>query len=242
MCYYSGRLYTVEKRKEDRIYRRRLAVYSVTDQDTVTLLDTLELEGDARSPRVDHQSGRIYIPCRYNGVCVVRYDGSKLVPATTLRCQGIADSLAVVSTDTLYVRNSNTVCLVDVIQDRVTARLQPPREVGDKWSSNMAVLGDTVLVAYDDTLVIYRHGIPTADKLIPRPQGLRTVNALPTDHHSSFLVCDQDSRSVYVLDVTGNHTHTIPIPGDMKVHDCTVVEGQLWVGGNTRDIIVMSSQ
>ena len=245
MCYYSGRLYTVERRKEDGSYRDRLAVYSVSDQDTVTLLDTLDLEGRARHPRVDRQSGRVYIPCGSRGVCVVRYDGSKLVPVTTLRCVGRAASLAVVSTNTLYVsdRDSETVCLVDVTQDRVTARLPPPREVSGEWPYSIAVLGDTVLVVYTGiTLFIYRHGVPTQGKPIPRLQGRKYVIGLITDHHSSFLVCDRVSRTVFVLDISGTLTHTIPIPGDRIPLDCTVVEGQLWVGCFNGDIIVMSSQ
>ncbi len=243
MCYYSGRLYTVEWRREDE--SDRLAVYSVSDQHTVTLLDTLDLEGDAYHPRVDRQSGRVYIPCESRGVCVVRYDGSKLVPVTTLRCVGDAYSLAVVSTDTLYVSDysSDTVCLVDVTQDRVTHRLQPPQEVSGVTPDSLAVLGDTVLmVYYSKNLVIYRHGVPTPGKVIPRPQGLKNVHGLTTDHHSSFLLCDQLSRSVHVLDVSGNLTHTIPIPGHSTPLYCTVVGGQLWVGCENGDIIVMSSQ
>ena len=245
MCYHSGRLYTVERRGKDWSYRYRLAVYSASDQDTVTLLDTLDLEGRASDPRVDRQSGQVYIPCEYSGVCVVRYDGSKLVPVTTLRCVRKADSLAVVSTDTLYVcdYSSKTVCLVDISQDRVTHRLQPPREVRDEAPYSIAVLGDTVLVCYvSNNLVIYRHGVPTPGKVIPWPQGLRDVTGLTTDHHSSFLLCDRRSRSVYVLDVSANHTHTIPIPGDRTPLNCTVVGGQLWVGCNNGDIIVVSSQ
>ncbi len=242
MCYDNWRLYTVEERKEDESYR--LAVYSVTDQDTVTLLHTLDLEGDAWDPRVDRQSGQVYIPCQSRGVCVVSYDGSKLVPVTTLRCVGRADSLAVVSTNTLYVcdRVSGTVYLVDVTQDRVTATLQPPQEVRGKEPHYIAVLGDTILVGYGYNLVIYRHGVPTPGKLIPRPQGLESVTGLTTDHHSSFLASDAESDTVYVLDVGGNLTHTIPIPGDRKPGDCTVVGGQLWVGCWNGHIIVMSSQ
>ncbi len=210
---------------------------------TVTLLDTLDLEGEAWDPHVDRQSGRVYIPCGHSGVCVVRYDGSKLVPVTTLRCVRDAHRLAVVSTDTLYVMDfaTVTVCLVDVNQDRVTSRLQPPGEVGDEGPYNIAVLGDVVLVNYAcPYLVIYQHGVPTPGKLIPLPQGLGEVTGLTTDHHSSFLLCD--SRSVYVLDISGNLTHTIPIPGNREPLDCTVVGGQLWVGCSKGDIIVMSSQ
>ena len=243
MCYHSGRLYTVERRWEDRSYR--LAVYSVSDQDTVTLLDTLDLEGRARHPRVDRQSGRVYIPCGSRGVCVVRYDGSKLVPVTTLRCVRDAGSLAVVSTNTLYVCDwdSETVCLVDVTQDRVTARLQPPREVRGERPSHVAVLGDTVLVMYaGPKLVIYRHGVPTPGKPIRRPQGLKSVYGLTTDQHSSFLVSAGWSHTVSVLDISGKLTHSIPIHGNRMPRDCTVVGGQLQVVCNNGYVIDLSSQ
>ncbi len=253
MCYYSGRLYTVESRWEDRSYRYRLAVYSVSDQDTVTLLGTLDLEGRAWHPRVDRQSGQVYIPCYARGVCVVRYDDSKLTMVTTLRCVEDAYSLAVVSTDTLYVcdYSSKTVCLVDVSQDVVTHRLQKPWEVRGDTPNWIAFLGDTVLVEYGSNgLVIYQHRFSTPGKVIPLPQGLQQVWGLTTDHHSSFLLCDKKSRSVYVLDISGNHTHTIFIPRDMIIfipekrepEDCTVVGGELWVGCLKGEIIVMSSQ
>ncbi len=242
MCHYSGRLYTVEGR--DGVGSYRLAAYSVTNQDTVTLLDTLDLGEGVGDPRVDHHSGRVYIACGPSGVCVVRYDGSKLVPVTTLRCVGTADSLAIVSTNTLYVIDWDkmTVSLIDDTQDRVTTRLQLPQELTDTPPDNISVLGDTVLVGFDETLVLYRHGVPTPGKVMPRPQGLKYVTALSTDHHSSFLVSSGRSHTVSVLDVSGNLTHTIPIPGDRQPRDCTVVGEQLWVGCDNGDIIVMSSQ
>ncbi len=104
MCYFS----TTETLYMAKC-RYRLAVYSVSGRDsTITLLDTLDL-GDTwggtpvSQPRVDHQSDRLYIPCSRQGVRVVRYDGSKLVPGTTLRCMKEAISLAVASPHTLYV-------------------------------------------------------------------------------------------------------------------------------------------
>ncbi len=46
MCYFSGRLYTTEGRKETWPPRFSLAVCSVTNHDTVTLLDKLDLDGE----------------------------------------------------------------------------------------------------------------------------------------------------------------------------------------------------
>ncbi len=211
------------------------------------LMATLDLQGDeAGQPRVDRQSGRVYIPCGRRGVYVVRYDGSKLVPVATLRCVAEAYGLAVVSRDTLYVCGwaSESVCSVDVTKDRVTARLHPPREVRSEWTQHMAVLGDTVLVVYTGAnLVIYRHGVSTPGKLLPKPGGLQMfVHGLTTDYHSSFLLLDNDSHTVYVLDISGTLTHTIPIPGDRLPLDCTVVGGQLWVACRNGVIIVISSQ
>ncbi len=92
-------------------------MYRVTDQDTVTLLDKLDLDlvlnqGDeAREPRIDRQSGRVYISRLSDGVRVVRYDSSKLVSVTTLRCVGKAGSLGVVSPDTLGRPHLDCLCL-----------------------------------------------------------------------------------------------------------------------------------
>ncbi len=224
-----------------------MAVYTVTDQDTVTLMGILDLEGTyIWQPRVDLQSGLVYIPCGSNGVSVVKYDGSKLVSVTTLRCVAKAVSLAVVSPDSLYVcdGDSETICLVDVTQDKVTARLQAPQGVVRGSPCHIAVLGDTILVAYGgEDLVLYRHGVPTLGQLLPRPQGLVFVHGLTTDHHSNFLLMDRSINTVNVLDISGNLTHTIPISGYRAPWDCTVVEDQLWLACDYNgDIIVMSSQ
>ncbi len=245
MCYFSGRLYTTEvwKGYGSNIYR--LAVYSVIDQNTVTLLDTLDLEDSPTEPRLDRQSGRVYISCKSRSIYVVRYDGSKLVLITTLRCMGKPHALAVVSPDTLYVYDdgSNTVYLPHVTEDRVTARLQNPVEVAYSCPFTIAILGDTILVGCENNeLVIHRHGVPTPGKLLPKPQGLEDISSLTTDHHSSFLLVDVDSNTLFVLDIRGNLTHTISIPGDRDPRGCTVVGGQLWVGCGNGDIIVMSSQ
>ncbi len=245
MCYFSGRLYTTEVQEKTKSVVFRLAVYSVTGLDTVTLLDTLDLKGQPTEPRICHQSDRVYLSCKSIGVYVVKYDGSQLVHIATLRHVGEPSGLAVVSPDTLYMcdKTSKTVCLVNVTQDRVTTKLENPVKVGYSRPFNIAVLGDMVLVGYgSDELAIYRHGVPTPCKLPPKPQGLKDITSLSTDHHSRFLLVDRISDTLYVLDISGNVTHTISIPGDRKPHDCTVVGGQTWVGCGNGDIIVMSPQ
>ncbi len=219
-------------------------MYSVTAEDTVTLLDTLDMEGYGREFCVDRQSGQVYISSDASGVHLVRYDGSKLVPLTTLKCVRKAVSLAMVTSDNLYVCDwvTKTVCRVDVTQDRVTARLQTPPEVANELPSQIAVLGDTVLVVYVDlSLVIYHHSVHTPGELLARPQGLKSVFGLTTDHHFTFLLCDGSSRSVSVLDVSGNLTHTISVPGYKQPRYCTMVRDQLWVGCDNGDIVVMST-
>ncbi len=254
MCYSSGRLYTTEMWQEAGSNRTLLAVYSVTlDKDTVSLLDTLDLEGadmNAYHPRIDHQNGKVYIPCESHGICVARYDGSKLVRIATLRAVVKAMNLAVVSPDTLYVCDwpSHTVCVVDVSQDRVTARLRKPGElsVTGVVPDKTAVLGDTVLVGHISfSLAIYRHGVHTPGKLLTPPQRLDKVYDITTDHHFSFLLACKfsDRHTVLVFDINGNLTHTIPIPGHWEPRACTVVEGEVWVAcknGYTNNILVLS--
>ncbi len=247
MCYYSGRLYTTGKPRDTTLAENgmnRLTVYSVMDQDTITLLNTLDLGEHAGEPRVDHQSGRVYIPCGINGICVAKFDGSKLVRVTTLHCVRKAIVLAVASPNTLYVIDwdSQNVCLVDVTQDRVTARLQVPHAVKDVWGIQIAVLGDTVLVVYGVNLVLYRHGVPTPGRLLALPQGVHGVFGLTTDNHSAFLVSDRTSRTMCVLDISCNLTHTIPLPWQRRPLDCTVVGRQLWVLCENGHILVLSSK
>ena len=251
ICYSSGRIYTTEMWKEAGSTRTLLAVYSVTlDKDTVTLLDTLDLEGanmNAYYPRMDHQNGKVYIPCATHGICVVRYNGSKLVRIATLSGVVKAMNLSVVSPDTLYVCDwhSHTVCLLDVSQDRVIARLRTPGELGLTGTvpDKTAVLGDTVLVGHlGYSLAIYRHGVYTPGKLLTLPQRLDNVYDITTDNHFSFLVACKfsDRDTVLVFDTNGNVIHTIPIPGDTKPVACTVVGGELWVAYLNGKISVLS--
>ena len=222
----------IDNREASDEFQYRLAAYTVTGKTAITPLDTLHLENTFRisKPRVDHHTGLIYIPCSKNGISVVKYDCNKLVVIKTLRCVEIARALAVVSQDILYVcswhsveKKKDCVCVVDVSQDRVTTRLQPPRGVREWFPVNITILGDTLLVKYvrtcmvvsasiEEKLVIYRHNASTPGKLVTRPQGLQNVSGLSTDQHSSFLVADIASCKVFVLGISGNLTHTISIP------------------------------
>ncbi len=160
------------------IYSLLLSVYSVTDKDSITLLDTLDLNLDTESvfdgakPRVDIQTGEVYIPCGRHGLYVVRYDGSKLVPIATLRCMEEVLRLAVASPDNLYRRGTvKAVCEVDINQKGVTDRLKTLILEND-WRfpcEHIAVLGDTVLWSDTYSLYICRHGISTPEELTDLP-------------------------------------------------------------------------
>ena len=166
-----------------------------------------------------------------------------------------ATGLAVVSADTLYVcdMDSDTVCLVDVTQDRVTDKLQAPEKCGVGYGPcQIALLGDTLLVMYEYYslqfyyLAISRHCVPMPGKMLPRQPQLTPYwpTMLTTNHHSNFLLPNHETdgtKAVYLFNTNGNLTHTIPIPGDRLPNSCTVVGRQLWIPCG-RKIIVMSSQ
>ncbi len=252
LCHFDRMLYTTEMRygTGSQEFTYRVAVYSIADQDNVTLLDTLDLDS-AGYPSVDHKSGQVYIPCD-SGVYVVKCDGVKLSHVTTLSCVGSLCGVAVVSSDTLYVCKGSewfqcdTPYLVDVSQDRVTGKLKSLQEMSRAGCpGDVAVLGDTVLVQYGNcTLVLYPHGIQGAGQLLRLPPYMRVVGGLTTDHHSNFLMVAPEDHYVHVLDITGKLTHNIPIPrnnSNKEPQVCTVVEGQVWVGYDNGDILVMSS-
>ncbi len=246
LCYINGRLYSIERRRERPSNQYRLAVYGVNN-DTITLLETLHLDTTASLPFVGRFSGRVYIPCLSRGVRIVLYDGSKLGEITTLSCVRNPRGVAEVSPSTLYVcdLDTRTVCQVDVNQDAITANLQEPPGFERRRLEQVAFLGDTVLVRYSNSLVAYRHGIPSPGKLITRPGILK---GLTTDHHSSFILVGDDEgtglRNVFVLDLNGTLTHTVPVSADRKQspHICAVVGERLWLVCRNGDILVMSSE
>ena len=218
---------------DDDVYDQcRLTVYTGVRENDLMQLDTQYLDTfQGARPSVDHYTGKIYIADRFRAVGVFWYDGTKLLELSSLICISAPGELAVVSRDELYVCDSDdrTVSLVDVNKDRVTAKLIAPDKIGRQRPDSIAVVGETLLVSYiypELNLVIYRHGIPTPGKMVPRPQGLRSVTALSTDNHLCFLVTDGESNAVYVLDLSGKLVRVIPSPVN-DIRDCIVVDGQL---------------
>ncbi len=252
LCYSDGALYVRERWKitKDRsIYS--LAVYRI--QSDITLLDRLKLEMSVLwysvSPRVDRHSQHVFVPCRDSGVTVVRLDRDRLVRKRTLTCVKDAVSVDVMSTDNAYVGDydSESVHVVDIINDRITLTLEKPDIGKDNLPHSLAVLGDSIMVAYgytDPTLVVYRHGSPAPVRVIPRPGGLQELTVVSTDCHSlKFLLTDNVTNSVFVIDENGELHHRVNIDTESStLSDCAVVNRQLWVGCYSGDIIMMSSQ
>ncbi len=250
--YSDDSLYVVEGLQQLGKASYSLAVYRVhSDSGDITWLHSetvLEMGYSPLflSPRMDRHSRRVFIPCPDNGVTVVHLDGDRLERESTLTCVKYAVSVDVMSPDTVYVgdKDSNSVRVVDITDDRITATLETPDTVGDEPPYSLAVLGDSVMVCYGKcTLVIYRHGSCTPVRVIPHPRGLRDVTAISTDCRSNYIVTDYEIRSVFIIDANGELCHTVNIPHtDSEPWDCAVVNQQLWVGCNNGDIVIMSSQ
>ncbi len=251
LCYSDGGLYVVQGRwEEPGQHRWSLAVYQVhSDSEDLTLTDTLEMGASEMwpvCPRFECHSRRVFVSCRYKGVAVVRRDGDRLVREKTLTCTRDARSMDTISPDTIYVCDwySHSVHVVDVRDDRITLTLEKPDTLKSEWPWRLAVLGDSVIVGYTDSpLVVYHHGSPAPVRVIPRPETLRYVFTLSTDSQCHFMITDSFTKSVFIMDVSGNVLHTVNLDSDsLGPADCAVVNRQLWVGCSNGDIVIMSSQ
>ncbi len=193
-------------------------------------------------PRVDSLH-RVYVPCGTSGVKVFHCQDGHLIPARDpLRCVRNACSICVNTTDTVFVGDwyTNSLYLVSVSTDTVIKRLETPTE-GKGYPYYVSVLGQRVLFCYaDNTLVIYDSDSPTPFKVLKKPEGLKGVSSITSDSHSSSFLITNFGGPVYVLDdkllwyriYTGHH----------ELHDCDVVESQLWLGYEQGDIDILTSQ
>ncbi len=246
LCYSDGCLYTLQQPVQPDRQNVILAVYHVRrDSADITLLDTLELGLPLAMChcRVERHSRRVFIPRRKRGVTVIRFSGDKLVTERTLTCVKRADSVDVMSPNTIYV-GSDGVYVVDVRNDRITSTLElPTKGIGTLF--RLALLGDIVMVADNDaTAVLYHHGSPVPVKVVTFPSGvMRYLPAISTDFHRHFLVADSRTSSVHVLDINGNLRHTVEsVYAATMPWRCAVVNRQLWLGFSSGDIVIMSSQ
>ncbi len=248
LSYSDGCLFICELQYEPEFgFRQSLAVYQIGNED-ITLLDRLELGSVGRltlvCPRVERHSRRIFTPCHERGVTVACLDGDRLVRERTLTSVRNVVSMDVMSPDTVYVCDGARVHVVDIRNDRKTSTLEKPYTVRKVQPRSLAVLDDSVLVCCGGTgtLVTYRHGSTTPVRVVPHPGGLQIVTCASTDYQGHFLLTDDDTKSVFVMDVHGNLCHKININTDSATQDCAVVQRQLWVGCKSGDIVIMSSQ
>ncbi len=238
-------------------YIYSLAVYRILPSDSgdMTLLDRLQLWEDgpwSGCPRVDSHSRRVFVPCPGTGVTVAHLDGERLVRERTLTCVKGAESVDVMSSNIIYVRDGSSVHVVDVRGDKKMLTLERPETVKSyDRPYRLAVLCHCVMVSYGYTerhLVVYSHGSPTPVSVIPCPEGLDEVTAVSTDCQRHFLVIvsttksDSTSKSMLVTHVNGKICHTVDILTDRYIRDCAVINRQLWVGCLNGNIVIMSSQ
>ncbi len=109
-------MYATEQRI-DSDHSVTLAVYMVhSDTENIELIDSIEL-GLIKglllwsvSPRVEHPSQRVFIPCGFRGVTVARLDGDRLLKERTLICVRHAVSVDILSSDTVYVCDLACLC------------------------------------------------------------------------------------------------------------------------------------
>ncbi len=221
-----------------------LCMYHVTGQG-LALLDTVRLD-DYGYPRVDGHSQQVYIT-RFlsGGVSVVSWEDNRLTTQPTLKCVGVCRIVGVMSPHTLCACDedgeSSSVSVVSVTDDTVTATLRNPEEVRDKEPSHIAVVGDSILVEYEDhNLVLYENSVSSPGTMVTWPAGLRSVCGMSSDGVSRFLVCARNSKTVFVLDVSGKLCGKINVDTASDIWDCAVVDGKLLVGCHNGDIVVMS--
>ncbi len=247
LCYDGNQLFCLE---ED-ISRTWLTVYGRNVwSNTPTLLCMCSAElGAVGYPRADSNTHTVYVPSGQPArIRVYRWQDSKLFKLKTLKCVRSSASVAVRSIDHVFVCDlvSRRVCLVHVSTDTVIRWLQRPDQAGSDPPQHVASLYDTVLVCYGrKTLVTYHGDSSNPDQVyevLQIPQEMGEVTSMTTDGHSSFLVTDEWSDSVFVLDEQGHFYHRIPTDGGEYLRDCVVVNSELWLAYyNPGQIAVLTS-
>ena len=254
----------------ERAYRNeqpyRLSTYALDkDKKKLKRLDSLTLETTRFGsrgvwwPRSDPRERCVYLPCEGDGLMVLRWEGGRVVKTKTLTCVTSAVSVAVMSSRCLYVGDGQNrdVCVIDVLQDRITDRLSVPKGFEGKYPLRLTSLGDNVLVGYEyipafdgppfgrlsqylDTLVLYKHPSRVPVRVV-HPEGLKHMEGIGSDKHSKFLMVDRFTHLVFVLDAKGAVSRKVFIPGDKVLMDSAVADGKLWLACEAGEIIAMSS-
>ncbi len=108
--------------------------------------------------------------------------------------------------------------------------------------TDVSVMQETVLVCFNsNNLVLYGNGDWAPDQVLHISEELEKVCCVGTDSHSSFLVTDCDSKSVFVLDERGKLRHRIRAFRDGELVGCALIYKQFWLGygGQTIDIMTL---
>ncbi len=239
LCYDDNKLFCLEN--------FWLTVYGISVSDhTPTLLDSVSVEATGCCPRADSRTHSVYVHDWTDMINVYRWQDGGLVKIKTLTCVSPV-SVAVGSIDHLFVCDlvMRRVYLVSVSADTVIRGLQRPGQAGSDPPQHVAALDDTVLVCYGrKTLVTYRSDSPNPDQVyevLQIPKEMGEVTNMTTDGHSSFLVTDERSDSVFVLDEQGHFYHRIPTDGGEYLRDCAVVNSELWLAYPGQIAVMTSS-
>ncbi len=261
--FYSGdRLYVVEKEtiREKfshpneairQTFVSRLVVYQVKNG-TMKLIDRMEVQRWDMLPSlpvcVDRHSQRIFVSRGMSGIIVARLDQNQLIAEEILRCVHYAICVDVVSPGTLYVcdrsTNSKGVHIVDIRSDRIIETLETASAVQGQMPWSVAVVGDSVVVGYSNTLVIYHHGNVSPVKVISH-HGIQNTHIIGKDNHGHILLASwlHTDKPIHVVDAGGNLIHSINHPKidpGSGARSCAVVNGQLWLGCFNGEIIILS--
>ncbi len=256
-CGDDDKLYCLEGRFNDQTVWLTVYYRSGASGGSLSLLNVYRLRTSSTmfsTPSVDNSSHWVYVPCGKFGVRIFRYHADCLLQAREpLICVGDARSIAVNAPDTVFVSDFKTdsVCLVSVSTDTVIRRLERPAGV-EGHPFPISLLGQTVLVCYDECLVTYHSDSPTpGHKQVLQVQPV----GIAADTLSSSFICVDilGSMYVYVSDDKNCLWHLIrkaePQPNEFEkysVYDrlyttisCAVVQSQLLLGKMNGDIIVL---
>ncbi len=98
-------------------------------------------------PRIDVFTQYVYVPCDES---VFSCDDDCLTVRKTLKCVECPLGVAIHSMTTLLVCSAQnaSVCLVNVVTDKVIREFQKPRKEWAKTPTSVSLLGETVLVCY----------------------------------------------------------------------------------------------
>ncbi len=263
--FYSGdKLYVVERetireelshplgtlpKKLVQTHVSRLVVYQINNG-TMKLIDRMKLEHSVFEPNlpvcVDQHSQRIFVSHGMHGIFVACLDQNQLSAEKILRCVEHAICVDVMSLDTLYVYDMTTrsVHIVDIRADRIIETLKKSSAAPGMTPARLAVVGDSVVVDYFGTLVVYHHGNVSPVKVISHHEILET-RIIGKDNHGHILLASwlHTDDPIHVMDADGNLIHSINHPKidpGSGARSCAVVNRQLWLGCFNGEIIILS--